>query len=61
MLNNSVYGKTIENIKNRVNVKLICNEKEFDKAVLKPYIKNLKVIDSGLTSVQNEKTVILFN
>ena len=28
---------------------------------MKPYIKNLKVIDSGLTLVQNEKTVILFN
>ena len=29
--NNAIYGKTMENLKNRINVKLVNNEKDFLK------------------------------
>ena len=35
-MNNSVYGKTIENIRNRIDVKLITNKKAGLKLYSKP-------------------------
>ena len=33
---NSVYGKTMENVRKRINVRLVNNEKDYLKHVSKP-------------------------
>ena len=36
LMNNAVFGKTMENIRNRVDIKLIINEKAAKKLISKP-------------------------
>ena len=33
LTNNAVYGKAMENLKNRINVKLVSNEKDYLKCI----------------------------
>ena len=44
---NSVYGKTMENVKKRVNVKLINNEKKYLKVVSRPSFVSQKILDKN--------------
>ena len=40
LMNNSGFGKTMENIRNRKDMKLVTSEKEYQKYVMKPSFKN---------------------
>ena len=35
-MNNSVFGKTVENLRKRISVKLINNSKDYGRCVSKP-------------------------
>ena len=58
---NSVYGKTIENVRKRVNVKLINNEKKYLKVVSRPSFVSQKILDKNLVAVHKIKPVLLLN
>ena len=51
LINNSVFGKTMENIRNRVNVKLINNEEKARKLIAKPNYRSCKIFSENLISV----------
>ena len=57
LMNNSVFGKTMENVRNRVNVKLVTNEKALNKLVKKPNYKRVSEFDENLVAVHMERTV----
>ena len=35
-MNNAIYGKTTENLRNRNNARLVSNEKDYLKCISKP-------------------------
>ena len=61
LMNNSVFGKTIENIRNRVDVKLVNTEEKFKKLVAKPNFKSWKIFNENLISVHMKKTSLTMN
>ena len=61
LMNNSVFGKTMENIRNRVDVKLVNTEEKFKKLVAKPNFKSRKIFNENLISVHMKKTSLTMN
>ena len=48
LLNNSVFGKTMENIRKRVDVRLVTDQKKLSKLVSKPTYVNIKIFNEDL-------------
>ena len=62
LMNNSVFGKTMENIRNRVNVKLVNTQERLRKLVAKPNLKSPpKIFSENLVSVHLKKTSLTMN
>ena len=62
LMNNSVFGKTMENIRNRVNVKLVNTQERLKKLVAKPNLKSPpKIFSENLVSVHLKKTSLTMN
>ena len=61
LMNNSVFGKTMENIRNRVDVKLVNTEEKLRKLVAKPNFKSRKIFNENLVSVHMKKTSLTMN
>ena len=66
LMNNSVFGKTMENIRNHKNIKLVTNEHKYNKYTMKPNFKddvwfseNLMVVEMGKTEITMNKPVYL--
>ena len=58
LLNNSVFGKMIENIKKRVDVRLITDQKKLSKLVSKPTYVNSKIFNEDLVAVHKIKETL---
>ena len=61
LMNNSVFGKTIENIRKRQNVKLIDDRKKALKLSSKPNFDRATIFDEHLVAVHMKKTEVYFN
>ena len=61
LMNNSVFGKTMENIRNRVNVKLVNNEEKARKLIAKPNFRHCKIFSENLISIHMKKTSLVMN
>ena len=61
LMNNSVFGKTMENIRNRVDVKLVNTEEKLRKLVSKPNYETQKRFNENLVSVHMKKTSLTMN
>ena len=61
LMNNSVFGKTMENVAKRIEVKLITDEKKFVKQCSMPYFKDFRIFSEGLAAVEMKKTMVLYN
>ena len=58
---NGVFGKTMENIENRVDVRLVTNEKEAIKLAAKPNYDSRKIFDENLIAIHMKRTKLLYN
>ncbi len=61
LMNNSVFGKTMENVRNRVNVKLVTNKLSLNKLVKKPNFKSANIFHENLVAIHMEKTTVKLN
>ena len=61
LMNNSVFGKTMENMRNRVNVKLVNTKEKLKKLVAKPNYRSCKIFNENLVSVHMKKTSLTMN
>ena len=61
MMNNSVYGKTMENFRKRIKVKLINNAKDYEKYASKPSFVLRKIFSKYIVSNHEIKPVLLLN
>ena len=55
LMNNSVFGKTMGNIRKRVDVKLVTDEKKLMKLISKPTFVTSKIFNEKLVAVRNIK------
>ncbi|XP_054267190.1 uncharacterized protein LOC128989333 [Macrosteles quadrilineatus] len=61
LMNNAVFGKTMENIRNRVNIRLATKEKQVDKWLAQPNFKRRTIFTDQLAAVHMSKTKLVFN
>ncbi len=61
LMNNSVFGKTMENVKNRVNVKLVTTKEALNKLVKKSNYVRVNEFHENLVAVHMEKNVNKLN
>ena len=61
LMNNAVFGKTMENIRNRVNVKLVDTGEQFKKLTAKPNYDSRIILAENLVSVHMKKTSLTMN
>ena len=61
MLINCVYGKSMENIRKRINIKLINDSKMYLKCVSKPNFISQKLFDKNFIAVHQIKAVLTLN
>ena len=61
LMNNSVFGKTMENIRNHKDMKLVTSDKKYLKYVMKPNFKDghLFAVEMGKTEITMNKPVYL--
>ena len=58
---NSVYGKTMESLRKRINVRFVNNEKDFLKHTSKPIYVTHKLFDKDFAAIREIKPVLKLN
>ena len=58
LMNNSVYGKTMENVRNRINFRLISTEEE---ALRVKNLKRFTIFEENLVGLHIQKTQVILN
>ena len=61
LMNNSVFGKTMENIRNRVDIKLVNDKKRAEKLSAKPNYKHCNIFSEDLVAIHMKKTKLDFD
>ena len=60
LMNNSVFGKTMENLRN-VNVELVTQQGRLRKVIAKPNFTSFRIFDENLAVVQVTKPTLTLN
>ena len=58
LMNNAVYGKTMKNLRNRIDVRLISNKKYYLKWTSKPTHMSQKIFDNDLVEICKSKLTL---
>ena len=58
---NSAYGKTMEHLRKRINIRLVNNEKDFMKYISRPTHITHKIFDKSYAAIHKIKPVLTLN
>ncbi|KAF0718937.1 Uncharacterized protein FWK35_00026527, partial [Aphis craccivora] len=61
LMNNAVFGKTMENVRNRINMKLVSDEKKCAKLINKITFKNITIYNNNLAAVHLNNDELKFD
>jgi len=61
LMNNSVFGKTMENIRKKADIHLHTSSYKASKLVFKPNFRHCTIFDENLVAVHMKKTRIYYN
>ena len=61
LMNNSVFGKTMENIRNRVDIRLVTRVSQAKKLTCKPNYQHHTIFSKNLAAVHMKKVSLKFN
>ena len=61
LMNNSVYGKTVENLRKRISVRLVTNEKDSLKYTRRPTHITHKIFGKNYAAIHEIKPVLMLN
>ena len=61
LMSNSVYGKTMENLRKSINVRLVNNAEDFLKYTIKPTYITHKMFGKDYAAIQEIKPVLILN
>ena len=61
LMNNSVFGKTMENIRNRSVIKLVTDKIKAEKLAAKPNFKHCNIFNEDLIAIHMKKTILTFD
>ena len=61
LMNNSIFSKTMQNLRKRVDIKLVTTHKKLDKMTSKPTYVSSKIFNENLMAVHKIKEVLTLN
>ena len=61
LMNNSAFGKTMENIRNRVDIELVNNKKQAEKLSANPNFNHCNIFSENLVAIHMKRTKLVFN
>ncbi|CAC5377381.1 unnamed protein product [Mytilus coruscus] len=61
LMNNSFYGKTLEDIRGRSEIKLLTDREEVKKYIKKPNFKDSTIFNDNFVAIENNVTSVKFN
>ena len=60
-MNHAIYGKSMENLRIRIDVNLVSNEKDYLKCTSKPSYMSYKIFDNNLVGIRKSKVALRLN
>ena len=60
-MNNEVFGKTMENVRNHRDIKFVTTERRRNYLVSEPNYHNTKLFSGNLLAIEMKKTQIFLN
>ena len=61
VMNNSVYCKTMENLRKRIKIRVVKNNQDFIKYTTRPTCVNWKVFENNLAAIHKKKISLTLN
>ena len=61
LIKNAIHGKTMENLRNRIDVKLVSNKKDYLKWTSKPSFMSQNVFDNYLVEICKSNVTLALN
>ena len=61
LMDNAVYGKTMEKLRNRIDVKLLSTKRDYLKWASRPSYTSCKIYDNDLVVIRKNKGILKLN